>query len=172
MGVLAFQITSLTTVYSTVYSGADQSKHQSCASLAFVWGIHRGPVNSPQKWPVTRKMFPFDDVIMERNLLHVLEPLHPIKCHFTDEISLTNQMLHYDVIKWKQFPRYRPFVSWIPPTKGNNVGLWCPYVVSLCKRLNKHSIDRWFYTPWQAFDVAVMWEIHFTVIRFLAIGYL
>ena len=48
----------------TVYSGADQSKHQSSASLAFVWGIHRGPVNPPHKWPVTRKMFPFDDVIM------------------------------------------------------------------------------------------------------------
>ena len=29
-----------------------------------VRGIHRGPVNSPHKWPVTRKMFPFDDVIM------------------------------------------------------------------------------------------------------------
>ena len=65
MGTIASQITSLTSVYSTVYSGADQSKHQSSASLAFVWGIHRGPVNSPHKWPVTRKMFPFDDVIME-----------------------------------------------------------------------------------------------------------
>ena len=64
MGTIASQITSLTNVYSTVYSGADQSKHQSSASLAFVWGIHRGPVNSPHKWPVTRKMFPFDDVIM------------------------------------------------------------------------------------------------------------
>ena len=32
--------------------------------LFFVRGIHRGPVNSPHKWPVTRKMFPFDDVIM------------------------------------------------------------------------------------------------------------
>ena len=40
-------------------------KHQSSASLAFVRGIHRGPVNSPHKWPVTRKMFPFDDVIMQ-----------------------------------------------------------------------------------------------------------
>ena len=39
-------------------------KHQSSASLAFVWGIHRWPVNSPHKWPVTRKRFPFDDVIM------------------------------------------------------------------------------------------------------------
>ena len=64
MGTVASQITSVTIVYTTVYSDADQSKHQSSASLAFVWGIHRGPVNSPHKWPVTRKMLPFDDVIM------------------------------------------------------------------------------------------------------------
>ena len=64
MSTKASQITSLTIVYSTIYSGTDQSKHQSSASLAFVWGIHRGLVNSPHKWPVTRKMFPFDDVIM------------------------------------------------------------------------------------------------------------
>ena len=64
MTLMASQITSLTIVYSTVYSGADQRKHQSSASLVFVRGIHRGPVNSPHKWPVTRKMFPFDDVIM------------------------------------------------------------------------------------------------------------
>ena len=64
MGAMASQITSLAIVYPTVYSGADQRKHQSSASVAFVWGIHRGPVNSPHKWPVTRKMFPFDDVIM------------------------------------------------------------------------------------------------------------
>ena len=61
---MASQITSLTVVYSTVYSDADQRKHQSSASLAFVWGIHRGPLNSPHKGQVTRKMFPFDDVIM------------------------------------------------------------------------------------------------------------
>ena len=64
MGAIASQITSLTIVYSTVYSGADQRKHQSSVSLAFVRGIHRSPVNSPHKWPVTRKMFQFDDVIM------------------------------------------------------------------------------------------------------------
>ena len=62
--LIAFQIYSLTIFYSTVYSDADQRKHQSSASLAFVRGIHRGPVNFPHKWPVTRKMFPFDDVIM------------------------------------------------------------------------------------------------------------
>ena len=64
MGMLASQITSFTIVHLTVYSDADQRKYQSSASLAFVWGIHRRPVNSPHKWPVTRKMFPFDDVIM------------------------------------------------------------------------------------------------------------
>ena len=64
MGMVASQITSLTIAYSIVYSDAGQRKHQSSASLAFVRGIHRGPVNSPYKWPVARKMFPFDDVIM------------------------------------------------------------------------------------------------------------
>ena len=64
MSPMASQITSLGIVYSTVYSGADQRKHQSSASLTFVRRIHRWPVNSPHKWPVTRKMFPFDDVIM------------------------------------------------------------------------------------------------------------
>ena len=64
MTTMASQITSLTVVYSTVYSDTDQRKHQSSASLAFVRRIHRGPVNSPHKWPVTRKMFPFDNVIM------------------------------------------------------------------------------------------------------------
>ena len=64
MTTIASQLTSLTIVYTTVYSDADQNKHHSSASLAFVWGIHRGSVNSPHKWPVTRKMLPFDDVIM------------------------------------------------------------------------------------------------------------
>ena len=65
MDTMASQITSLAIVYSTVYSGTDQRKHQSSAALAFVWGIHRWPVNSPPKRPVTRKRIPFDDVIME-----------------------------------------------------------------------------------------------------------
>ena len=64
MTMLASQITSLPVVCSIVYSDVNQRKHQSSASLAFVREIHRGPVNFPHKWPVTRKMFPFDDVIM------------------------------------------------------------------------------------------------------------
>ena len=64
MSDMAFQITSVLIIYSIVCSGTDQRNHQSSASLAFVWGIHRSPVNSPHKGPVTRKMFPFDDVII------------------------------------------------------------------------------------------------------------
>ena len=64
MCAIASQITSLTIVHSTVYSGEDQRKHQSSASLASVWGIHRWPMNSPHKRPLTRKLFPYDDVIM------------------------------------------------------------------------------------------------------------
>ena len=79
MTTIASQITSLAVVYSTVYSDADHRKHQSSASLAFVWGIHRGPVNSRHKWPVTRKMFPFDDVIM--STAPVVEVTSRIKNH-------------------------------------------------------------------------------------------
>ena len=50
MSAVASQITS-------VCSGADHRKHQSSASLAFVRGIHRWPVDSPHKEPVTRKCF-------------------------------------------------------------------------------------------------------------------
>ena len=83
MGAIASQTTSLTIIYSIVHSDADQRKHQSSASLAFVRGIHRGPVNSPHKWPVTWKMFPFDDVIM---LCHI--SLHG--CNFTEWLWLMN----------------------------------------------------------------------------------
>ena len=67
MSVIASQITSV----SIVCSGADQRKHQSSASLAFARGIHRWPVDSPHKEPVTRKMFPFDGVIMGYSCLKV-----------------------------------------------------------------------------------------------------
>ena len=65
MGAIESQITSLIIVYSIVYSDTDQRNHEGSASLVFVRGNHRWPVNSPHKWPVTQKMFPFDDVIMK-----------------------------------------------------------------------------------------------------------
>ena len=56
MGAMASQITSHTSVYSSVYSGADQRKHQSSASLAFVPARTKGQQR--------KKKFPFDDFIM------------------------------------------------------------------------------------------------------------
>ena len=64
MSPIASEITNVSIVCLAVCSGANQRKHQSSAPLAFVRGIHRWPVNSPHKGPVTRKSFPFDDVIM------------------------------------------------------------------------------------------------------------
>ena len=111
MGTMASQITSLTSVYSTVYSGADQRKHQSSASLAFVWGIHRWPVNSPHKWPVTRKMFPFDDVIMVKDALVLTgQRFKAVKHGFRDMASTNTIMVvyHYHAMannKWMKWQR-------------------------------------------------------------------
>ena len=84
MGMIASQITSLASVYLTFYSGADQRKHQSSASLAFVRGIHWWPLNSPHKWPVTQKMYPFDDVII---LIMQLEGWRVVSFHFLEQIG-------------------------------------------------------------------------------------
>ena len=65
MRAMASQITSLTIVYSSIYSGTDRRKHRNSASLPFVGGIHWWPVNSPHKGTVTWKMIPFDDAIMK-----------------------------------------------------------------------------------------------------------
>ena len=96
MGANASQITSLTIVYSTVYSDGDQRKHQCSASLAFVWGIHRGPVNSPHKWPVTRKMFPFHDVIMRASHSSSRTVVTMVVV-----VAAVAVIFHDDVIKWK-----------------------------------------------------------------------
>ena len=76
MSTRAYHITSFTIAYSTVYSGANQRKHQSSVSLVFVRGIHRWPVNSPPKGPVAQKMFPFDDVIMATCIIGFRYLLH------------------------------------------------------------------------------------------------
>ena len=80
MGAVASQITSPTIVYSIVYSGADQRKHENSSSVDFVRGIHWWPLNSPHKWPVTRKIFPFDDVLMITSGIKYHLPMDPI-CH-------------------------------------------------------------------------------------------
>ena len=63
-------ITGLTIVYWTVYSRRRSKETSNSASLAFVTRIHRWAMNSPHKGPVTRKMFPFDDVIIKCPIPH------------------------------------------------------------------------------------------------------
>ena len=98
MGAMASEITNLTMVYSTVYSDADQRKHQSSASLAIVRGIHRGPVNFPHKWPVTRKMFPFHDVIM------VHWKMTQVSCVVISSESIVLIMYDKWVLPWGRVP--------------------------------------------------------------------
>ena len=161
MGAMASQITSLTIVYSTVYSGADQRKHQSSASLAFVRGIHRWPVNSPHKWPVTRKRFPFDDVIMRNiNNKNITNTRREHKWQQNRYITT-----HDDVMTWKCSPHYwvcgthRPPVD-SPQNRTTNADLWCFYVVSTSKLLIKLLSCRLFKIPWRSGDVTVINSMH------------
>ena len=92
MGALASQIIIPTIVYSTVYAGADQRKHQCSASLAFVRVIHLWLVNSPHKLPVTRKMFPFHDAIMLQKchcMIRVFTDI--IHTHFISTCTITGK---------------------------------------------------------------------------------
>ena len=121
MGAMASHVISLTIVYSTVHSGAVQRKHRSSASLAFVQGIHRWPVNSPHKWPVTRKMFPFDDVIMR------------IEC--TGE----TQLISFRLISPSEIPLIKPYAE---------DQTWHPFSCEICSSLTliqcigKHASPR------------------------------
>ena len=98
MGAMASQITNLSIICWNVCSGADQRKHQSSASLAFVRGIHRWPVNFPHKGPVTRKMFPFDDVIMPRKLIASI-----MKAFVANLKSNYAHVSHIDVVRTGHF---------------------------------------------------------------------
>ena len=124
MEAIASQMTSVTIVYSIVYSDADQRKHQSSASLAFVRGIHRGPVNSPHKWPVTRKMFPFDDVIMmqapfdlcSHNTKYAVKVASwPYSTPFFKAWYWLILMLSSRLCNWLSLWRLVPWINHLPP---------------------------------------------------------
>ena len=119
MGMIASQITSLAIVYSIVYADADQRKHESSASLAFVRGIHRGQVNSPHKWPVTWKIYPFDDVIMVQNE----------KNNCVTVRKVINKMLPQNLgAKWDSV--------WFPALQWCIVFIIGPFVVRLIRNWN------------------------------------
>ena len=96
MGAILSQNASVIIVYSTVYSDADQRKYQSSASQAFVRGIHRCSVNSPHRWPASRKMVPFDVAIMKRIQVETQKVIE--FCNYL-LISMCYQILSYQKIK-------------------------------------------------------------------------
>ena len=143
MGTMASQITSLIIVSSTVYSGGDQRKHQSSASLAFVRGIHRGPVNSPAQMVNNAENVSIwwrHHVNGRHFEMHfrVIKLLN-LKCNFVEISSLQSSKSHHltqwwpcllthtsrglDVIKSK-FPKsVMPW--WCHQMETFYAGLWC-----------------------------------------------
>ena len=145
MSLMASQITSLTIVYSTVYSGADQRKHQSSASLAFVCaGNSPEPVNSSHKWPVTRKMFPFDDVIMSSGYWSLVQNIAPSQDRFTiythsDTFAQTMLMLIFLLIAVTHLKSpATPLFVWQLLQATNKENIKCPHCL-----LYVREIHRW-----------------------------
>ena len=130
MNTTASQITSLAIVYSIVYLGADQRKHQSSESLAFLRGIHRWPVNSPHKWPVTRKIFPFNDVIMQISVV-----VSPITCNSTvrssvfdkKKISKLRITTRYNFASNLKIQLYHNFESQSVSLQGRHMSVSCSF---------------------------------------------
>ena len=122
MGAITSQITSITIVLSTVYLDTDQRKHQSSASLAFVRGIHRGPVNSPHKWPVTRKMFPVDDVIMYAKLLPLYSSPHCVDWYILYCALLWFIFKHSILTVFFAYAHMRQW-GWVTKTSSDNLAV-------------------------------------------------
>ena len=132
MGAIRSEITSPMIVFSAVYLDTHPRKYWSSASLAFVRGIHRRPVNSPHKWPVTRKKKCFHLMTSSWNILYWMSSTH--YCVTRERLRtcvpkigiISGATTHDDVIKWKNFPRYWPFVRGIhrSPVNSPHKGQW------------------------------------------------
>ena len=113
MSEMASQITGVSNVCPTT----KETKHQSSASLAFVKGIHRSPVDSLHKGLVTRKMFTFDDVIMEQFFMTISMQwkilwTNMFRCvNFSKRVVLLSGLsIFCCMMTSSNFPRYWPFV--------------------------------------------------------------
>ena len=113
MSAMASQITGVSNVYSTACSGTDQRKHQSSASLDFVRGIHRWPVNSLHKGPVKRKcfhlmkIFPCHDVIMFQSSEIIVSPYDTDRWNIHNKFTALVRSSRLTT-KWYQLSAYEP----------------------------------------------------------------
>ena len=139
MSATASQITGVSIVCSAVRWGADQRKHQRSASLAFVRTIHQWPVDSPHKSPVTRKMFPFYDVIMG---------LHGQKGKQSFFVHKVNVLCKFHDI-WMKYPGYSTIYYASPLNNMRLINIWNSKAVSakpLCTSTSlEFPIDRWLH---------------------------
>ena len=103
--------------------GGDQRKHQSSVTLAFVRGIHRWPLNSPHKGPMTRKMLPFGDVFMRRDVSSRRSSLY--KWTITKEVT------------WLDFL--------IQESSGNPLSCWNGMPTCRIKRISLHETTTTLY---------------------------
>ena len=122
MSAIASQTTSHTIVHSTVYSGADQRKRQSSASLAFVRGVHQWQVNSPHKGPVTRKMFSFmssscNDWPLHYVSWHVI--VHFKQCHMVNILAAILQTTLTNAYFWTKIGVFSYGFHWLFSGRSN-----------------------------------------------------
>ena len=157
MGAMVSHITGASVVYSIVYSGSDQRKHQSSASLAFVWGIHLWPVNSPHKGPATRKMFPFNDVIMSVLKWCIMyfgiwrvytagfstQRLRLCRYGWYMVTSSNGNRFRVNSPLWGQSTGH----MWIPLAKASDAELWYFLWSALEQKFGQTMRRRWFEKP-------------------------
>ena len=137
----------LTIVYSTVYSDVDQN----IEALAFVRVIHWWPVKSPQKWPVTRKMSPFDDVIMITTKRRVIKSSQLQATFF---YIMTRRHYQHYIIFVGEIHHQSPVVSsYTGPLMQDFCGF---FIVSLNKLLKKQSSYLIEYRYYHAWDTCVL----------------
>ena len=170
MSLMAAQITSLTIVYSTIYSDSDQRKHQSSAPLAFVWGIHRWPVNSPHKWPVTRKMFPFwrrrHDMVPKPSsphgaMVHKRQDIHIVLDHWvllpiisTDARQNLAPQAIQELSDWNQISLVCPTdVFWASSKRPTNLFL------SHTSTSDRYLWSRWFQGTDPHLSLYACWDL-------------
>ena len=156
-GAMASQITSVSIIYSAVCSDADRRKHQNSASLAFVRGIHRWPLNSPHKGPVPQEMFPFDGVIM----IFIIHSIY--KTNISECVDIIHCILRLYIYEWsilyiatpKQRHEKENYVTGSSPlichiderlykSKGDQNVYWCyiMYIWNTTQKLYRLSSDR------------------------------
>ena len=104
-------------------------------ALAFVMGIHRWPVNSPHKGPVTRKMFPFDDVIISEVIWHSREN------NFTAKVQPT---LLYNDFENHTHKNYSHF--------SRKIGKWVNWILRLCHASPSPSLNLPFLPSFTAYQ--------------------